>query len=36
LIATGCITAPRRVVFVMRGGRVYRNETTARPRWKGA
>jgi len=26
------ITALRRVVFVMRGGRVYRNETTARPR----
>jgi imidazolonepropionase-like amidohydrolase len=26
------VTALRRVVFVMRGGRVYRNETTARPR----
>ena len=26
------ITALRRVVFVMRGGRVYRNEATARPR----
>ena len=26
------ITALRRVVFVMRGGRVYRNETQARPR----
>jgi imidazolonepropionase-like amidohydrolase len=26
------ITALRRVVFVMRGGRVYRNETAARPR----
>jgi hypothetical protein len=26
------ITALRRVVFVMRGGRVYRNETTVRPR----
>ncbi|PYQ37890.1 MAG: amidohydrolase [Acidobacteria bacterium] len=26
------ITALRRVVFVMRGGRVYRNETMARPR----
>jgi len=26
------VTALRRVVFVMRGGRVYRNETTGRPR----
>jgi hypothetical protein len=26
------VTALRRVVFVMRGGRVYRNETKARPR----
>jgi imidazolonepropionase-like amidohydrolase len=26
------VTALRRVVFVMRGGRVYRNETVARPR----